>query len=345
MRSTAQFTVIDVHTAGSPVRVVTGGLGPVPGRSMVEKRDFLRTHRDDVRTMLMYEPRGHAAMSGSILFEPSDPRADIGIVFMEVSGWLPLCGHGTIGTVTAVIESGIVPMTQPVTEVVLEVPAGLVRARAEVSKGSVTSVTISSVPSYLAVADVVVDVPAWGHLSVDVAYGGNFYAIVNACDLSIELVPSQADRILSAAQGIRAVLDKALDPSYPGKPWIHGVTHVMLVEPVAGDPKTARNTVFFGENGIARDPCGTGTSARMAQLLARGELEVGEAFVHEGLIGTAYQGRVESTVRVGDHAAALTTVQGSAFITGTATFMLDPGDPLPRGFGIGYGSDVPRTVS
>jgi proline racemase len=341
VRSTHHLSTIDVHTAGSPVRVLVGGLGPVPGASMAEKRRYLRTHRDDLRTMLMYEPRGHAGMSGSIVFESSNPQADIGIVFMEVSGWLPMCGHGTIGTVTALVESGIVPAVEPITEIVLEVPAGLIRASVTVSAGAVTSVTIANVASYLAEADVKLAVPGLGHVVLDVAYGGNFYAIVEAAQLGIELIPAQADRILAAAQAIRGVLDHELDPVHPETPWIHGVSHVLFAGPAHGHPLTARNTVFFGENGIARDPCGTGTSARMAQLYAQGQLGIGETFVHTGLIGTAYEGRVESIGRVGDHAAAMTSVTGRAYVTGTATFMLDPDDPLPAGFGIGYGSEIP----
>lgn len=340
MRSVRQFSVIDAHTAGSPVRVVVGGVGPVPGATIAEKRDFLRTHRDDIRTLLMYEPRGHSGMSGSILLDPCDPRADVGVVFIEVTGWLPMCGHGTIGTVTAMIESGIVPMVEPVTEVVLDVPAGLVRARAQVSHGSVTSVTIANVAAYLAARDVEVDVPGWGRVTLDVAYGGNFYPIVNAADLGINLVPTQAERILAATRAVRSALAEVFHPVHPETPWINGIDHVMLAGPVSGEPKSSRNTVLYGENGIARDPCGTGTSARMAQLFARGQLDVGEPFVHEGLIGTAYQGHIESITRVGEHKAVLTFVQGSAYITGTANYLLDPADPLPVGFGIGYGSDL-----
>ncbi len=340
MKSAKMLSVIDVHTAGSPVRVVIGGVGPVPGTSIAAKRDHLRRHRDDIRTLLMYEPRGHSGMSGSIVLDPCDPRADIGIVFIEVTGWLPMCGHGTIGTVTALIESGILPSTEPVTELVLEVPAGLVRVRAEVSQGAVTSVTIANVASYLAFPDVDVHVPGWGPLTLDVAYGGNFYPIVNAGDLDISLIPAQADRILTATRAIRSALADVVDPIHPESPWIRGIEHVMLVEPVTGEPKTGRNTVLYGENGIARDPCGTGTCARMAQLFARGQLDLGETFVHQGLVGTAYRGQLQSTTRVGDFDAVLPRVAGSAYLTGTATYLLDPADPFPRGFGVGYGADL-----
>lgn len=340
MKSVKQLSVIDVHTDGSPVRVVIGGVGPVPGATIAQKRDFLRSNRDDLRTLLMYEPRGHAGMSGSIVMDPCDSRADIGIVFIEVSGWLPMCGHGTIGTVTALIESGILASTEPVTNLVVEVPAGLVRVHAEVSQGSVTSVTIANVASYLAFPDVELDVPGWGQLTLDVAYGGNFYPMVDAGDLGITLVPAQVDRILSATRAIRSSLAEVLDPVHPESPWIRGIEHVMLVEPVTGRPKTGRNTVLYGENGIARDPCGTGTCARMAQLFARGQLALGESFIHQGLIGTAYRGRLESTTRVGEFDAVLPTVTGSAYITGTANYLLDPADPFPRGFGVGYGSEL-----
>ncbi len=341
VRSSRQFNIIDAHTVGSPVRVVVGGVGPVPGGSIAEKRDWLRENRDDVRTLLMYEPRGHAGMSGSIVLDPCDSRADVGVVFMEVSGWLPMCGHGTIGTVTALVESGSVPMAEPMTEVVLEVPAGLVRAQAEVTQGAVKSVTVENVPSFLEVADFEVQVPRWGRLMLDVAYGGNYYAIVRAADLGIELVPSSAEQILSAARAIRSALEDVLDPVHPETPWVRGISHVMLTEPVSGDTKVARNTVFYGESGIARDPCGTGTSARMAQLFARGELAIGEMFVHEGLIGTTYHGWVNVVARVGDREALRTSIRGSAYVTATTDFLLDPSDPFPRGFGIGYGSDVP----
>lgn len=340
MRSVKQFSVIDAHTAGAPVRVVVGGAGRIPGSSVAEKRDWLRENRDDIRTILMYEPRGHAGMSGSIVVEPCDPSADVGIVFMEVSGWLPMCGHGTIGTITALVEAGMVPVEEPETVLTVEVPAGLIRVRVEVVEGAARSVTIENVASYLAVSDLTVEVPGWGDVTLDIAYGGNFYAIVPAERFGIELVPEQADRVLEVTRAVRDAVCAVADPVHPESPWIHGVSHVMLTEPLREGEARARNTILFGEAGIGRDPCGTGTSARLAQLHARGVIPEGGSFVHEGLLGTEFIGRVISETTVGDRAAIRPTVTGSAYVTGLTTFLVDPGDPLPLGFGVGYGNDV-----
>lgn len=343
MRSLQRFETVEVHTAGSPVRVVTSGMPTAPGASVAAKREWLVAHADHLRTLLMYEPRGHAGMSGSVIVEPCDPRADVGVVFMEVSGWLPMCGHGTIGTVTALLETGIVPASEPVTEVVLDTPAGLVRVVAQVCDGVVTDVAIENVPSYLHETDVKIEIPGWGHAAVDVAFGGNFYAIVDAASLGISIRPSEAETILTMSRAVKKAITSACNPVHPRTPWIQGVSHVMLTSEPTPDEEP-KNVVFYGEAGIARDPCGTGTSARMAQRVARGDLKVGERFTHQGILGTRYIGHVKRQVDLNGRTGVINEVSGAAHVIGSAQFTLAPDDPFPRGFGIGYGSDIARTT-
>lgn len=339
MRSPLDVETVEAHTAGSPVRVVTAGMPSAPGTTVAAKRDWLVENADHLRTLLMYEPRGHSGMSGSVIVEACDPRADVGVVFMEVSGWLPMCGHGTIGTVTALLHTGIVTASEPVTEMVLETPAGLVRVVAQVSNGVVRDVTFENVASFVHETDVKIDVPGWGPAAVDVVFGGNYYAILDAPSLGIALLPGEAETILTVSRAVKRAIRAACDPVHPQTPWIHGVSHVMLTSEPTPDA-AAKNVVFYGEAGISRDPCGTGTSARMAQRFARGDLEVGERFTHEGILGTRYVGTVKRPVDLNGRAGVVNDISGSAHVIGSARFTLAPDDPFPRGFGIGYGSDV-----
>lgn len=325
------FACLDGHTCGNPVRLVMGG-GPIlAGGSMSEKRqDFLARH-DWIRRALMFEPRGHDMMSGAILYPPTRDDCDIAILFIETSGCLPMCGHGTIGTVTMALEHGLMAPREA-GRVALDVPAGRVLAEYRREGRFVESVRLFNVASYLAAPEVRVDVPGIGELVVDVAYGGNFYAIVEKQKNYGGLETISADHVLRFSPEIRRRVDAAASLVHPLDATIRGCSHVLWTG-AARDPKAhARNAVFYGARAIDRSPCGTGTSARMAQLAARGRLKVGDDFVHESIIGSLFEGRVEAADRVGPHAAIRPSVAGWARLTGINTIFVDPRDPFAHGF-------------
>jgi proline racemase len=331
MRAAKVFTAVDSHTEGMPTRVITGGVGVLPGRSMAERRRYLMTERDDLRRLLMYEPRGHAAMSGAILQPPCRPDADAGVVFIEVSGCLPMCGHGTIGVATVLVETGMVEVKEPVTEIRLDTPAGLVQAGVEVSDGRALAVTIRNVPAYLHLRDAQVAVPGLGELSLDVAWGGNFYAIMPAAAVGLDVRPRSHDDLVAAGLSVMAAVNEQLSFAHPEQPDIDECHHVIFTAPGDGEV-SARGATAIHPGWIDRSPCGTGTSARMAQLHARGELGLNEDFGHASLIGSVFTGRLVAEAEVGGFPAVVPTVRGRAWITGLASYMLDPDDPFPAGF-------------
>jgi len=334
MRARSIFSAVDSHTEGMPTRVITSGPGVLPGATMFERMRYLVSERDDLRTLLMYEPRGHAAMSGAILQPPSRSDADVGVVFIEVSGCLPMCGHGTIGTATVLVEMGMVAVKEPVTLIRLDTPAGLVEASVAVSDGRATSVTIRNVPSYLHLRDATVTVPGIGELTLDVAFGGNFYAILPAAAAGLAVRPNLHDRIVATGLAVMDAVSEQLTFAHPENPGISDCRHVVFTEPAEGD-RPARAAVAIHPGWVDRSPCGTGTSARMAQLEARGELAIGEDFVHGSLIGTTFTGRLVERATVGDFPAVVPTVRGRAWLTGLGHYLLDPEDPFPAGFLIG----------
>jgi proline racemase len=331
MRSVRTITAIDSHTEGMPTRVVTGGVGVVPGATMAEKREYFIKHLDHLRLFLMNEPRGHAAMSGAILQPPTRSDADWGVLYIEVSGLLPMCGHGTIGVATVLVESGMVEVTEPVTQVRLDTPAGLVVVDVAVSNGRAEHVTLRNVPSYSHALDASVDVPGLGKVTYDLAYGGNFYAILPLEQLGIPFDRAEKDRILEAGLDIMDAINATDRPVHPLDPGISGCKHVQFT--AAGDDGAdSRNAMAIHPGWFDRSPCGTGTSARMAQLHARGELRLNTDFVNESFIGTRFTGRLIEETTVGPHPAVVPTVTGRAWITGTANYLLDPDDPFPTGF-------------
>ncbi|MEU6078936.1 proline racemase family protein [Streptomyces sp. NPDC047108] len=337
MRAARCFHAVDSHTEGMPTRVVTGGIGPVPGATMAERRLHFARHLDPVRRLLVNEPRGHAAMSGAILQPPTRPDADWGVLFIEVSGCLPMCGHGTIGVATVLVETGMVEVTEPETAVRLDTPAGLVEARVAVRDGRAEAVTLRNVASYAHELDAVVQVPGLGEIRYDMAYGGNFYAITPLDRLGIPFSRDHKDRIMAAGLAIMDEIDRQRPPVHPEDPGITGCRHVQFTAPGApapdgGPASDARNAMVIHPGWFDRSPCGTGTSARMAQLHARGELQVGRDFVNESLIGTRFTGRLTGTARVGERDAVVPTVTGRAWITGMGQYLLDPRDPFPAGF-------------
>lgn len=331
MRSRRIIHVVDSHTEGMPTRVVTGGIGTIPGDTMAERREHFATHLDQLRGLLMFEPRGHSAMSGAILQPPTRPDADYGVLFIEVSGYLPMCGHGTIGVATVLVETGMVEVTEPVTVVRLDTPAGLVVASVAVQDGAARSVTLHNVPSFAVTLDAQVTVPGFGPVRYDMAYGGNFYAIVELAELGLRLDRSDKQRLLDAGLAIMGAINETAPPEHPEQPHISGCRHVYLAE-AGSDAQLSRHAMVIHPGWFDRSPCGTGTSARMAQLHARGLLTLGDDFVNESFLGTRFVGRLVDSTTVGGRAGVLPTITGRAWLTGTAQHFLDPEDPFPAGF-------------
>jgi proline racemase len=331
MRSVRTLTAIDSHTEGMPTRVITGGVGVIPGATMEERRQYFLAHDDDLRLFLMNEPRGHSAMSGAILQPPTRPDADWGVLYIEVSGCLPMCGHGTIGVATVLVESGMVPVSEPLTQVRLDTPAGLVVVDVAVKDGRAEHVTLQNVPAYSHALDASVEVKGLGTVTYDMAYGGNFYAILPLEQLGIPFDRSEKDRILRAGLDIMAAINENDRPVHPEDPGISGCKHVQFTAP-GRNGSDSRNAMAIHPGWFDRSPCGTGTCARMAQLHARGELELGQEFVNESFIGTNFTGKLLETTTVGGLPGVVPTVRGRAWITGMGNYLLDPTDPFPTGF-------------
>ena len=334
MRAARYFAAVDSHTEGMPTRVITGGVPALPGGSMLERKLWFEEHMDDVRLLLMREPRGHAAMSGAILQPPTRPDADWGVLFIEVSGCLPMCGHGTIGVATVLVETGMVAVTEPETVVRLDTPAGLVVVRVEVRDGRALSVTLRNVPAFLSARDRSVEVGGWGTIPYDMAFGGNFYAIVDAEAAGVVVDPAESDRLIACGADIMAAIDAVDRPVHPEDPRIAGCHHVVL-HTAGADGADARAATSIHPGWLDRSPCGTGTSARLAQLHARGALGVGEAFVNESVLGTRFTGRIVEETVVGGLAAIVPEITGRAWITGMGQYLLADDDPFPSGFRLG----------
>ena len=331
MRSRLVYHAVDSHTEGMPTRVVTGGIGVIPGRTMADRRIYFMEHLDRIRTLLMYEPRGHSAMSGAILQPPTRPDADWGVLFIEVSGCLPMCGHGTIGVATVLVETGMVEVVEPVTTVRLDTPAGLVTVDVAVQDGAARSVTMHNVPAFCERLDAAVEVPGLGRVRYDLSYGGNFYAVVRLEELGLPFEQETGRRILDAGLAVMAAVNRADEPVHPEDDRFRGVHHVYLAAP-GSDARHSRHAMAIHPGYFDRSPCGTGTSARMAQLHARGELPLHQDFRNDSFIGSTFTGRLTGTATVADRPAVLPTVTGRAWITGTAQYLLDPTDPFPEGF-------------
>ncbi len=331
--SATTFDCIDAHTCGNPVRLVVQGAPELEGQTMLDKRAHFLGEYDWIRTSLMFEPRGHSIMSGSILYPTSMADCDAGVLFIETSGCLPMCGHGLIGTVTIAVENHLV---QPATpgELHLETPAGKVSASYIEENGKVRSVRITNVPSFLYASKLVVDCPELGgDLSVDVAYGGNFYAIVEPQETYRDLSVLSASDILRISPRLRERLNEKYSFHHPVDERISGLSHLLWT----GEPRQAgadgRNAVFYGNQAIDRSPCGTGTSSRMAQLAARGMLNPGDEYVHESYIGSQFTGRIEHRCRVGTYDAIVPSIEGWARIYGRNSITVDPADdPYWQGF-------------
>jgi 4-hydroxyproline epimerase len=326
------FFCVDAHTCGNPVRVVTGGSVPLlAGATMFDRRQHFLKEHDGIRTGLMFEPRGHDMMSGSILYPSTRSDCDIAILFIETSGSLPMCGHGTIGTVTVIIEQGLVaPKTPGILR--LDTPAGVVEAHYEKKGDHVDRVRIVNVPSFLLGRAYPVEIEGLGELTVDIAYGGNFYAIVESQENYRDLAEVAPADLLRWSPKLRAAFNARHRIAHPENPAIDRLTHVLWTGKAQTPGGTARNAVFYGDKAIDRSPCGTGTSARMAQLEATGRLSQGSDFVHESIIGSTFTGRIEGKTKLGSMEAIIPSIEGWARITGMNTIFLDDRDPYVKGF-------------
>ena len=326
------FFCIDAHTCGNPVRLVAGG-GPVlKGKNMSEKRLHFLQEFDWIRKGLMFEPRGHDMMSGSILYAPVDPANDVAVLFIETSGCLPMCGHGTIGTITIAIEEGLIIPQKP-GFVRMETPAGLVLIEYKQEGKKVISVKLTNVPAYLAAEGIKVNCPGLGELTVDVSYGGNFYAIVDPQPNFAGLENYSADELISKARLLRKIINEEHEFIHPDNPSINGCSHVLWTGSVIDPESTARNAVFYGDKAIDRSPCGTGTSARMAQWYTKGKLKKGDIFIHESIIGSKFIGTIEEETTVAGKPAIRPGIEGWARIYGYNTISIDSDDdPYAYGF-------------
>ena len=331
MRAARYFSAVDSHTEGMPTRVITGGVAVLPGETMLERKLRFEAERDDLRLLLMQEPRGHGAMSGAILQPATRPDADWGVLFIEVSGCLPMCGHGTIGVATVLVETGMVEVAEPETTIRLDTPAGVVEARVRVEDGRATAVSLRNVPSFLHEQDASVDVPGLGKVTYDLAFGGNFYAIVDAASVGLVPAPEQSQALIDTGLRIMGAINATRPPVHPEDERISGCHHVVLHAP-GTDGADARAATSIHPGWLDRSPCGTGTSARMAQLHARGELATGAPFVNESVIGTRFTGRVVEETTVAGRPAIVPEITGRAWITGIGQYLLDPTDPFPAGF-------------
>lgn len=323
---------VDSHTAAEPTRVITGGLPMIRGATMAEKRDELRRLHDPIRKALVLEPRGHDAIILAYLLPPTDDRADLGVVFANDAGYLGMCGHGAIGLATTAVAMGMVPAVEPVTEITLDTPVGLVECKVAVEGGRPKSVTITNVPSFLYRQRVVVDVHGFGKVAADIAYGGNWFAFVEADQLGLMVEKSHLPVLMQAAVAIReAMIRDGVRGIHPDSGEEEIIDHVKLFVPIEGEPLGARALTLCPGTAYDRSPCGTGTSAKLAVLHAKGELKVGEPFHSESVLGTSFAARVLEETKVGEFAAIVPEITGSAWITSFANFVIDPDDPCRHG--------------
>ncbi len=327
------FTCIDAHTCGNPVRVVKDGGPDLQGGSMSEKRQHFLKEYDWIRKGLMFEPRGHDMMSGSIFYPPADLQNDFGILFIETSGCLPMCGHGTIGAITIGIEEGLIQPKIP-GKVRMETPAGLVQIEYKQTGDKVDWVRLTNVKSYLAATDLKIDCEELGQLVFDVSYGGNYYAIVDPQHNFSGIQDFSASKLIQFSQEIRAKINMKYPNKFihPEDPTIRDISHILWTGNTISDDATARNAVFYGDKAIDRSPCGTGTSARMAQWYAKGKLKLGDEFIHESFIGSKFIGRVAKETTLNGMKAITPSIQGWAKIYGHNTISIDDDDPYAHGF-------------
>ncbi len=359
MRLEHTITAVDAHAGGEPGRVIIGGVSDVPGDTMLAKRDHLALEGDHLRRLMLREPRGYPATCCNLVLPPTLPEADAGFVIMEQAEYPAMSGSNTICTATVLIEERLVAVTEPITELILEAPAGLIRIRAEVRDGKARSITFENVPAFALHLDAAVEVPTLGTVAVDVAWGGMFYAIVEATALGLAVTPDEGRDIVRLGEMVKAAAREQIPVAHPLMPELAGISIIELTGPPTAPGAHAKNTVVVSSGTLDwsrpssftgvldRSPCGTGTCARMAVLHARGQLGIGEDFVHEGILGTTWTGRLLRETTIGPHPAVVPQLTGSAWITGRAEYVVDPDDPFPAGFTVGdlWGLDEPEPDS
>lgn len=334
MQFARMLSVVDCHAEGEVGKVIVGGVGQVPGESMFEKRKFLEAEMDEIRKLVLFEPRGAAWHNANILLPSNHPEAEMGYVILESTEYPAMSGSNTMCVATVLLETGIIPMIEPVTELTLESPAGLIRVRCECRAGKVTSVEFVNQPAFVYHRDQHIEVAGHGTIRVDVAFGGMTYAMVRAEELGFEILPSEARDICALGEVVKAAAAEQLPVSHPENPEMPGITNFQMMGPLSRDAGiiSARNTVVVSPGRCDRSPCGTGTSARLALLHSQGLIEPGEVFVHESITGSRFQSKIEALTRIGDLDAIIPSVAGQAWITGTQQLGLHPTDPYPEGF-------------
>ena len=331
MRFERVVSTIDAHAAGEPLRIVTAGVPPLAGATVLDRRRVMLEQHDQLRRLLLWEPRGHADMYGAILTQAVTPEADLGVLFLTNEGYSSMCGHGIIALTTALLESAWLPRSEPDRVVTYDTPAGLVRARAEVRGDRVAAVSFRNVPSFRFADGVEVETSA-GRVRVDVAFGGAFYALVDAADLGLEVRRERTPELVGLGMEVKRAIDATLDVRHPEEPELAGIYGTILSGPPALPDSHGRNITVYAEAAVDRSPCGTGTSAKLANLHAAGGLGVDEPYVHESVIDTRFTGRVVEETRVGPYPAVITEITGQGFVTGFHQFVVDPEDPTRDGF-------------
>lgn len=332
MKVVKSIQAIDSHTMGEPTRIVVGGVPQIPGKTMPEKKSYLEKHMDNLRTAIMLEPRGHKDMFGSIITQPTKEEADLGIIFMDGGGYLNMCGHGSIGAATVAVETGMVEVKEPYTNITLEAPAGLIKATVKVKDGKAVETSIENVPAFLYKENIKIELPEIGKILVDISFGGSFFVLVKASDLGIEINPKNSTQISKIGLQIRDIVNKTIKIEHPTLKHIKTVDLVEIYGPAKNINATLQNVVVFGDGQIDRSPCGTGTSAKMAALHAKGLLKEGEEFIYESILGTMFRGKILGTTKIENFNGIIPEITASAYITGFNHFVIDDTDPVKFGF-------------
>lgn len=333
MKFANMISTVDTHTQGEPTRIILSGTGFIPGSSMLEKKQWMSDHRDSLRQMLMHEPRGHQDMFGAVITEPCHPEAQAGVVFMDGEGYLDMCGHGSMGVVTALLETGMVTVNQGQQEVSiqLDTPAGMIHGKAALNEqGQVLHVTIRNQPAYW-VTKIHVDVPPLGEIPVNIAYGGNYFALVDVEHLNLTVEPRHLDELKKLGIAIREAVNQEVHITHPAT----GLAATVALTEIYQNTNPARNVVIFGVGQIDRSPCGTGTSAKMAFLHHSEKLAVGETYPYQSVFGTEFLGKIIQETQIGDTRGVIPEITGNAYVTGFHQFIADPNDPYQYGFNVG----------
>ncbi|MDQ3410916.1 MAG: proline racemase family protein [Chloroflexota bacterium] len=331
MRFTRLLSTIDAHAAGEPLRIITAGAPPLPGATILNRRRYLAAHHDDLRRLLLFEPRGHADMYGAILTPPVSPEADYGVIFLTNEGYSTMCGHGVVALTTVLLETGMLPRREPITTVTYDSPAGLIRARATVEGDQVSGVAFQNVPAFRYASKVAIEVSA-GPVEVDIAYGGAFYALVEAAALGVDVQPGQVPLLTKLGMEVKRAVEARLEVCHPLEPELAGIYGTIISAPPQSEHADGRNITIYAEGAVDRSPCGTGTSAKLANFYAVGKIGLDQTYVHESVIGTTFTGRVLAETTVGELPAVVTEISGRGFITGFHQFVVAADDPTGDGF-------------